>query len=92
VERIPKRKSRIEIYSNNLEYAWGIQAQHSISFLKMVLYHVLIFASTFGFWAWWLLTHPNDLQNAAVPLTTVAVFLSLFWSSAGVLKVFREQD
>jgi hypothetical protein len=58
----------------------------------MVLYHVLIFASTFGFWAWWLLTHPNDLQNAAVPLTTVAVFLSLFWSSAGVLKVFREQD
>jgi hypothetical protein len=92
VERIPKRKSKIEIYSNNLEYAWGIQAQHAISFLRMVLYHVLIFASTFGFWAWWLLTHPNDLQNAAVLLTTVAVFLSLFWSSAGVLKVFREQD
>jgi membrane protein YdbS with pleckstrin-like domain len=57
-----------------------------------VLYHVLIIASTFGFWSWWLLAHPNDLQNAAVPLTIVAVFLSLFWSSAGVLKVFREQD
>lgn len=91
VERIPKRKSMIHFSTNNLEYAWGIQAQHAISALRMLVYHLLIFASTFGFWAWWLVFHPNDLQNAAVPLTTIAVFLSLFWGAAGVLK-FREQN
>jgi hypothetical protein len=85
-------KGMIEIYTNHLEFAWGIQAQHTISFLRMVFYLFLIFVGTFGFWAWWLLTHPNDLQNAAVPLTTVAVFLSLFWGSVGGLKGFKAQD
>ena len=91
VERIPKRKSMIHFSTDNLEFAWGIQAQHAISALRMIVYHLLIFASTFGFWAWWLVFHPNDLQNAAVPLTTIAVLLSLFWGAAGVLK-FREQN
>jgi hypothetical protein len=80
----------IEIFSNNSEPSWGIQAQHAISALRVVLYHLVIFAGTFGFWAWWLATHPSDLQNAAVPLTTVAMLLSLFWGSAGILK-FRER-
>lgn len=91
IERIPKRKGLIEINGDNPEFAWGIQAQHAISFFRILMYHLLIFAGTFAFWACWLVTHPNDLQNAAVPLTTVAVLLSLFWSSAGLLKAFREQ-
>jgi hypothetical protein len=90
IERIPKRKSALEIKIGSIEFAWGIQAQHTISLVWLVAYHLMIFAGTFGFWGWWQVTHPNDLQNAAVPLSTVAIFLSLFWSSAGVLKIFRE--
>lgn len=56
----------------------------------MVVYHVLILAGTFGVWGWWMRVHPGDLQNAAVPLTTVAVLLSLFWSVAGVLRILSE--
>jgi hypothetical protein len=90
LERIPKRKCALELKVGLREHAWGIQAQHSVSFPLMVFYHVLIIASTFGFWGWWQVVHPGDLQNGSTPLTVVAVLLSLFWSSTGVLKVFRE--
>jgi hypothetical protein len=89
-ERVPKRKSALEIKINSMEFAWGIQAQHTISMVGLVVYHILILVGTLGFWVWWMRSHPEDLQSAAVPLTTVAVFLSLFWSAAGVLKVLRE--
>lgn len=91
IERIQKRKGMMQVHGDSPEFSWGIQAQHVISFCRMILYHILIFAGTFGFWAWWLVKHPNDLQNAAVPLTTVAVFLSLFWSSSGILKGLRHR-
>ncbi|KAH8648915.1 hypothetical protein BGZ60DRAFT_422582 [Tricladium varicosporioides] len=90
IERIPKRKGALEVKVGSVEFAWGIQAQHVISLLRLVAYHVLIFAGTFGFWGWWQAAHPGDLQNAAVPLSAVAILLSLFWSSAGVLKILGE--
>lgn len=90
LERIPKRKHALELKLGTREFAWGLQAQYSISLILMVFYHILIFLGTFGFWAWWQATHPDDLQNASTPLTVVALFLSLFWSSSGVLKIFRE--
>ena len=70
--------------------AWGLQAQHVISLVHVLLYHVLILVGTFVFWAWWNVRHPNDLQNAAVPLTVVTTLLSLFWTSTGILKRLRE--
>ena len=90
VKCIPKKNAAFELNSVGREEAWGIQAQHVISFIHVLSYHCLILAGTFGFWVWWQVSHPSDLQNAAVPLTTVAVLLSLFWSSAGVLRVLRE--
>ena len=89
MERIPKRKSALQLETGTVEFAWGIQAQHAVSFVNLAVYHFLILAATFGFWAWWQTRHPGDIQNAAVPLTTVTVLLSMFWSSAGLLKVFR---
>lgn len=89
IERIPKRKSVLELEVSAVEFAWGLQAQHAISFIRVILYHFLMFIGTFGFWAWWQIKHPGDLQNAAVPLTVLGLFFSLFWSSAGVLKVLR---
>lgn len=90
MERIPKRKSAFQLNASAPEFAWGLSAQHSISLVGVVAYHMLIFLGTVAFWAWWLRQHPDDLQNAAVPLTVVAVLISLFWSSAGILKTSGE--
>ena len=90
LERIPKRKAAFELNTGGHEEAWGIQAQHVISFIHVLVYHFLIITGTFSFWVWWMVKNPHDLQTAAVPLTTVSVLLSLFWSSAGVLRVLRE--
>jgi len=92
LEKIPKRKSEFLLEVKNREFAWGIEACYSMSFVHMTFYHLFIFAGTFGFWIWWLKFHPDDLQNAAVPLTTVAIFLSLFWGMVGVFKVFRDPE
>lgn len=90
LERIPKRKSALQLETAMVEFAWGIQAEYAISLVNVALYHFLILGGTFGFWAWWQSRHADDMQNAAVPLTTVTVLLSMFWSSAGVLKIFGE--
>lgn len=84
--RIPKRKFAIELKVKSREDAWGLQAQHAPHGLIILLYHVLILSGTFAFWIWWQINHPADLQNAAVPLSVVTVLISLFWSSAGLLK------
>ncbi|KAL2074995.1 hypothetical protein VTL71DRAFT_8775 [Oculimacula yallundae] len=89
LSRIPKRTAALELKTSVREPAWGIQAQHSISFVRLVWYHLGIFAGTFGFWAWWQVRHPGDVQSAATPLTVVGLFLSLFWSSSGALPAFR---
>jgi hypothetical protein len=86
---IPKRRAAWELKLSTKEYAWGLQAQFSISLARTVIYHFLIFAGGFVFWAWWQVHHPGDLQNATVPLGVLVVLISLFWSSSGVLKGFR---
>jgi hypothetical protein len=90
LKRIPKRNGALELHIGVTEFAWGLQAQYAISVMRIGFYHLLILAGPFGFWAWWQVIYPDDLQNAVVPFTAVAVCLSLFWSSAGILKVFRE--
>lgn len=92
IERIPKRKSLFELSrgGSEVEPAWGLQAQHAVALTQVIFYHVLILTGPLGFWAWWQDQRPTDLQNAAVPLTTVAVLMSLFWSASGLLKISRQ--
>ena len=90
LDRTPKRRIAFQLEQDGEEHAWGLQAQHRVSLMYIFFYHFLIIVGTFGFWAWWLRKHPDDLQNAAVPFITVTIFLSLFWSASGILKSFRE--
>ncbi len=90
LDTIPKRKTPLAVGTFGREHAWGIQAQHSISVTHVVLYHFLIIAGILGFWGWWQARHPSDVQSAAVPVTTMLGLFSLFWSSAGFFKPFRE--
>lgn len=76
-----------------MDYAWGVIAKEEPYMIILVIYHLVMFAGPFGFWAWWLTSqHAQtgvwDLQNAAVPATVVGVLVSLFWSAAQPLRVF----
>lgn len=68
------------VTSQSVKIVWGIQTQYSISFLYVALYHLIMMAGPIGFWVWWQKHHPDDLQNASIPMTTTAVLISLFWS------------
>ncbi|KFY68064.1 hypothetical protein V496_01311 [Pseudogymnoascus sp. VKM F-4515 (FW-2607)] len=89
LRRIPKRKQPLQLKVNDLEEAWGLNAHYTPHFLRVFLYHCLVLAGTFAFWTWWLVTHPNDLQNASVPFTSAAAIIALFWSSLATLKALK---
>jgi hypothetical protein len=89
LERIPKRKCRLQLTDNQPEEAWGLKAHYTPHFLLVLVYHCLVFVSTFAFWAWWLFVHPDDLQNASVPFMAAVAIVSMFWSSVATLKALR---
>lgn len=91
--KIPQKHSRWLIETPEMDYAWGVIAKEEPYMIILVIYHLVMFAGPFGFWAWWLTSqHAQtglwDLQNAAVPATVVGVLVSLFWSAAQPLRVF----
>ncbi|MCJ1347669.1 hypothetical protein MMC31_005897 [Peltigera leucophlebia] len=94
VVRIPKKKGKFEMEKSNRKgegrFAWGIEAQYAISFLHVIMYHLLMMVGPTVFWVWWQKKHPNDLQNASIPLAIAAILISLFWSATGILRGLRE--
>ncbi|KAH7086605.1 hypothetical protein FB567DRAFT_603720 [Paraphoma chrysanthemicola] len=95
IATIPKKRDvhAFDAPSNDDKYvyAWGLEAKHVVSALYVVVYHVLIFLLPFGFWAWWMSKHPDDMQGASVPVTIVLGMLSLFWSTNGILTEGRHK-
>ena len=84
---LPQKKSEFDIATKagNDDRAWGLDAVLEITTVYMAFYHVVILALPFGFWGWWQSTHPDDLQNASVPVTVALTMLSLFWGANGIL-------
>ncbi|EHK15609.1 uncharacterized protein TRIVIDRAFT_228635 [Trichoderma virens Gv29-8] len=87
--RIPKRTREFESDPNSP--IWGFETVFAVSFGYVLAYHCLMVAGPFIFWGLWLKFHPDDLQNASVPITVVIGALSLFWSGAGILTS-RERE
>jgi hypothetical protein len=88
---IPKKHTEWLLKTPDIDYAWGIVAKEEPYLIILVIYHFLMFAGPFGFWAWWLAQGEGgawDLQDAAVPTTMVGVLVSLFWSAAQPLGFF----
>jgi hypothetical protein len=71
------------------EYVWDDEVMHLVSVVRVFLAHVAFVATPFGFFIWWLRMHPADLHSVSVPLTVASVFISLFWSSSGILDTLR---
>lgn len=87
--RIPKRNKTFE--GDESSPIWGFETVFAVSFSYVLAYHCVMVAGPFIFWGLWLKYHPDDLQNASVPVTIVIGALSLFWSGAGILTS-RETD
>ncbi|KAL6828399.1 hypothetical protein V8C40DRAFT_286390 [Trichoderma camerunense] len=87
--RIPKRTREFE--KDQSSPIWGFETVFAVSFSYVLVYHVVMVAGPFIFWGLWLKFHPDDLQNASVPITVVIGALSLFWSGAGILTS-RERE
>ena len=89
--RIPQKKSAFDAPSSaptsHLDLvdkvAFGIEASYLPSHLFFLVYHVAFLLSGFGFWAYWIRHHPDDLQNASVPLFTVIMLIGSFWTLFG---------
>ncbi|OAL38123.1 hypothetical protein AYO20_02575 [Fonsecaea nubica] len=90
---IPQKHSEWLLKTPGIDYAWGIKAVEEPYIIILIMYHVLMLAAPFGFWAWWLVfeharTGQWDLQDASIPVSVFLVLLSLFWAAAKPLKVF----
>jgi hypothetical protein len=88
LERIPKRTRCFD--GDKSSPIWGLEAVFAVSFAYVFTYHFVMVAGPFAFFAWWLKVHPDDLQNASIPLAIVLGALSLFWSGAGILTSNNE--
>ncbi|KAK0110693.1 hypothetical protein ONS96_002294 [Cadophora gregata f. sp. sojae] len=86
LERIPKRKEALELKVGTREQAWGLLTQYSISALLLLVYLIMCFTPFVGFWAWWQVRHPDDLQNASTPLMVFATLLCVWFASLVYLK------
>ncbi|CAN9241390.1 unnamed protein product [Alternaria sp. RS040] len=89
VDKIPKYKKLLEQRAQGDEHVWGIRARYVVSGVRVIALHVAILCISFGVWIWWQWKHPDDLQGAAVALTTAFLLVSTFWSATGVLKDLR---
>jgi hypothetical protein len=65
--------------------AWGLEANYAISFAYVAMYHLVPLLGAFGFWIYWLVRHPGDWQNAAVPVLTVLALFAVIWIPFGRL-------
>jgi hypothetical protein len=81
---IPKKRSEFDIQSDDaIAVAWGLEADHAISFAFMAVYHLVPLLAAFGFWIYWLIKFPGDWQNAAVPVLTVLAIFAVMWLPFG---------
>lgn len=65
------------------DIAYGLEAVHVVSMPLVFFYHSCLFLALVGFAIWWLKTHPNDLQNAFIPLMVCIGIVSPFWVHLG---------
>jgi hypothetical protein len=91
IERVPRKKSVFETDKDNSaeHQAWGLTIRFEVSARYVAFYLFFILTFPFALWGWWQATHPDDLQNASVPVTVVLGLFSLFWGMNGILTQGR---
>jgi tetrahydromethanopterin S-methyltransferase subunit E len=67
---------------HGIAIAWGLEADHAVSFAYMMVYHLGPLLA-FGFRAQWVIKFPGDWQTAAVPVVTALALLAILWVPCG---------
>ncbi|KAL9630473.1 MAG: hypothetical protein Q9164_006397 [Protoblastenia rupestris] len=81
LDRIPKRLKpfQVNLHINGREDMWGLQVELRPSFLRILIWQIVITAGGWVFMAWWLSRGKADLQSAAVPITIILSALIALW-------------
>ena len=79
--RIPKRKRRFVFYEaqSGREDMWGLLASTRPSFLRVLLWSIVITLAGWVFLAWWLAKHNGDWQNAGTPMALIIMAMTWLW-------------
>lgn len=68
--------------------AWDLQPQENLPCLGFGLSLIIVWPSTAAFASWWLAKHPNDLQNAFVPVNYATSLAAICVIIPEVLQVY----
>jgi hypothetical protein len=75
ITRLPKRK---EAEENLLKSGKGVRFGNEVNYmLRLGVYRLVIVAPPFAFWVISLVKHPEDWQDASVPLVTVLALITV---------------
>ncbi|KAK1980905.1 hypothetical protein LZ30DRAFT_593845 [Colletotrichum cereale] len=81
LDKFPKKKTAIEEGGDGREVFWGIYARENVALIRVLAYNFICIIPMLVFFFAWLFHHgPEEMQNAAVPISVMIAMLSLFWS------------
>jgi hypothetical protein len=91
LSKLPRRSQRFNLQTYiSRETIWGLHAQVHISAAVVAAWQLVITTGGWVFIGWWLKDHPDDLQNASVPITLIIGAVMLLWLPLG--EKFRDES
>lgn len=60
------------------KHGWGLHGEEHLSFVRVLGVAVAVLFAPSWFFVHWLVMHPGDVQNAAVPLGLAFGFIATF--------------
>ncbi|GJD05243.1 phosphorylase superfamily protein [Colletotrichum higginsianum] len=81
LDKFPKKRSELEEGGDARVVFWGIYARERIAMVRVLCYNLVCVLPMLVFFFGWLSRHgPEQIQDAAVPVSVMTAMLSLFWS------------
>lgn len=88
--KVPKRDSDMNEAEPGEEPYWGLLAVEDISFMRVMVYHLLALLGPVVFWGIWQSRNPDDIQDSSAPLV-VALTSAALVMSAWTVKLASAQ-
>lgn len=76
LEHFPKRTNGLITQLRGDD--WGLHACEYLSYFRYRIMCCLVLMGPFLFFVYWLVEHPNDLQNAAIPIALAMALIGCF--------------
>lgn len=92
IARLPKKKTIWELNNDERSFAWGLECSFEISAFRVLLWHTIIALVCFEGWIWLTTIGLPVTQSTSVPLALTMIAISAFWSSAGILQPYGDNQ